>query len=92
MKHSEFVKRVARSAELSKAATNRILNAFAEAAIEELHKKNRLRIKGFGTFYVSLRKSRKVRNPRTGDILITPPRNVVKFKAAASIAKLLNER
>ncbi len=92
MNYSELVKKVAQNAKLPKAAIDRILKAFADVTIEELRKKDRLRIKGFGIFSVSLRRSRKVRNPRTGDILITPPRNVVKFKAAASIIRLLSER
>ncbi len=92
MNYSELVKKVAQNAKISKAAIDRILKVFADVTIKELRKEDRLRIKGFGIFSVSLRRSRKVRNPRTGDILITPPRNVVKFKAAASIIRLLSER
>ena len=47
---------------------------------EALSKGDKVELRNFGVFEVKLRKARKARNPRTGDKVDVPPKNVVTFK------------
>lgn len=49
---------------------------------EELKTKRRVTIQGFGTFELKIREARKWKNPRTGEVVDKPAREVVTFKAS----------
>ncbi len=42
----------------------------------------RVVISGFGSFTVYIRKAKKLRNPRTGELMKIMPRKVVRFRPA----------
>jgi DNA-binding protein HU-beta len=50
-----------------------------------------VKIVNFGTFKIVARKARKGRNPRTGEALDIPAKNVVRFKVGKSLAGSVNE-
>ena len=47
-------------------------------------------IVGFGKFSVNHKQARKVRNPATGEAMIHPARNVVRFKPSGKLKKRIN--
>lgn len=51
-----------------------------DAIIETLLEEKRIELRNFGVFEVKTRKERKARNPRTGDPVQVPAKNVVTFK------------
>ncbi len=51
-----------------------------DAIIETLLSEKRIELRNFGVFEVKPRRSRKARNPRTGDTVEVPAKNVVTFK------------
>ena len=53
---------------------------FQEIA-ETVRKGERVSIQGFGAFELRELKERKIRNPRTGELVIIPGRNKVCFRA-----------
>jgi DNA-binding protein HU-beta len=61
MTKAELVAEIAKKSELSKADTERAINAFVDVAKKTLKKEGRLALAGFGTFVVSKRKARKGR-------------------------------
>ena len=86
MKKVELVEKMAKDAKLSKAATARVLEAFIDGVTKGLKKRNsRVTLVGFGTFRNSYRKTRKGRNPQTGEKIKIKGRNVVKFKAGKTL-------
>ncbi|HMK49868.1 MAG TPA: HU family DNA-binding protein [Thermodesulfovibrionales bacterium] len=50
-----------------------------------MKKGQKVTLVGFGTFSVSKRKSRKGRNPRTGDVITIPAGKIPKFTAGKSL-------
>lgn len=58
------------------------LNAVKRALVQGEH----IEIRGFGTFKVRERKSRKARNPRTGDTVQVPARSVPVFKPSKHLS------
>jgi len=87
MTKTELVSRIAEKAGLTKADSEKALNAFLSAVEETLISEGKLTLTGFGTFVVEERKERKGRNPRTGKEITIPACKVVKFRPG----KLLKE-
>jgi len=87
MTKTELVSRIAEKAGLTKADSEKALNAFLSAVEETLINEGKLTLTGFGTFVVEERKERKGRNPRTGKEITIPACKVVKFRPG----KLLKE-
>ncbi len=73
---SDLIEAIAKSADISKAAAGRALDATIESITKTLKKGELVSLVGFGTFYVGKRAARSGRNPRTGA--------TIKIKAAKS--------
>lgn len=65
---------------LTQLATKEIVQWTFEAIIATLVKEGRIELRNFGVFEVRQRKSRKARNPRTGDPVQVSAKNVVTFQ------------
>lgn len=64
-----------------------IVNHFY-AQIEELSTTaNRIELRGFGSFWTTVRNERNVRNPKTGEALVQATHNKVMFKLSSLLAK-----
>ena len=59
-----------------------------KAIIESLKKRDRIEIRGFGSFCVRDRKSIRARNPKSGESIELPKRSIPFFRAS----KLLKQR
>ncbi|GAB5045656.1 HU family DNA-binding protein [Thermodesulfovibrio sp. TK110] len=85
MTKAELVSKIAAKAELTKAEAAKALDATIDAIKEALKKGDKVTLVGFGSFYVSKRKARKGRNPRTGQEIKIPATKVPKFTAGKSL-------
>ena len=56
-----------------------LIDAFLDAVPDALARGDRIELRGFGTFKVRHRKARTGRNPRTGEPVEVPPRDVPVF-------------
>lgn len=81
MTKTELIEKIASQAGLTKADAGRALDATVDSVKAALKKNQKVTLVGFGTFYVSKRKSRKGRNPRTGQEIKIPAMKVPKFTA-----------
>ena len=87
MNKSQMIQNIAKASETSKAAAERIVNAFL-AEIEKGVKKDRqVSIVGFGTFKVRNRKARIGRNPKTGARIKIKATRTVGFKPGKPFRK-----
>ncbi|MBW2092307.1 MAG: HU family DNA-binding protein [Deltaproteobacteria bacterium] len=80
MTKADLVAKIAADTKMTKADSERALNAFLGNVIKTLKKEGKLTLTGFGTFEVTKRKRRKGRNPQTGEAINIKARKVVKFK------------
>src|SRR5947207_10210697 len=60
--------------------TKEIVQQTFDAIVDTLLEVGRIELRNFGVFEVKQRKARKARNPRTGERVDVPPKNVVTFK------------
>ncbi|MBI4237117.1 MAG: HU family DNA-binding protein [Deltaproteobacteria bacterium] len=80
MTKAELVANIAKECKLSKAESERYLNAAINNLAKCLKKKDKITLTGFGTFYVAKRRARKGRNPQTGAEITIKAGHVPKFK------------
>jgi integration host factor subunit beta len=76
----EIVKQISDRIGLTQLKTKEIVQQTFDAIVETLLEVGRIELRNFGVFEVKRRKARKARNPRTGDKVEVPPKNVVTFK------------
>ena len=90
MNKTELIDVIAKSADISKAAAGRALDATVTAVQQTLKKGNMVTLVGFGTFYVGKRAARNGRNPQTGATIKIKAAKVPKFRAGKSLKDALN--
>jgi len=74
----------------TKKASKEVINVIMEVIKESLAKGEDVKLVNFGSFKVVARKARKGRNPRTGESIDIPAKNVVRFKAGKGLAEAVN--
>ncbi|NLN31747.1 MAG: HU family DNA-binding protein [Bacteroidales bacterium] len=89
MTKKELVASIAKESGLTVKDSTKALNAFVTSVGIAMKSGERLQLPGLGTFKVTQRSARVVRNPRTGEKLNVPAKKVVKFKAAPALDKEL---
>ena len=92
MNKSDLINAIAEKAEISKADSNRVIDAFVESVQKALSKGEKVTLVGFGTFQISKRSARKGRNPKTGAVIQIPARKVAKFKAGSKLSGSVNSK
>jgi DNA-binding protein HU-beta len=86
----ELIDAIAKSADISKAAAGRALDAAVSAIKVSLKKGQLVTLVGFGTFYVGKRAARGGRNPRTGAAIKIKAAKVPKFRAGKALKDSVN--
>ena len=86
MNKAELIEKMAKDAKITKAAAGRALESFMDGVTKGLKKRNsKVTLVGFGTFRKVYRKTRKGRNPQTGEKIKIKGRNAVTFKAGKKL-------
>ena len=91
MNKSELVDAIAKETKLSKKDTERTLNGFMEVVSNELAKKGKVQLIGFGTFETRERAARTGVNPQTGKELKIAASTVPAFKAGKVLKDRVNK-
>lgn len=91
MKYSDFVKLVAKEAEVSQTDAKRVLDS-ANLLIKDVVKKgDEVVLHGVGKFSKKTRPERQGLNPATGKRITIPAKEVVTFKAAKEFTDHIND-
>ena len=92
MNKAELIDAMAKETSLSKKDTEATLNAFVNAVSNELSKKGKVQLVGFGTFETRKRAARTGRNPQTGKELKIAAATVPAFKAGKALKEKVNKK
>jgi DNA-binding protein HU-beta len=87
---TDLIDHVAESADLSKAAATRAIDAVISGITTTLKNNDSVTLVGFGTFSVGKRAARTGRNPRTGDEIKIKAAKVPKFRAGKALKDAVN--
>jgi DNA-binding protein HU-beta len=89
MNKQEIIDHVAAAAGISMAAAGRAVDGFVECVTRSLRGEESVTISGFGTFLLSSRRSRRGRNPQTGEEITIPARRVVRFRSGKTLSETI---
>jgi integration host factor subunit beta len=87
----DIIRQISESIDETQLKTKEIVQRTFEAIVETLINKGRIELRNFGVFEVKRRKARKARNPRTGDAVNVPEKNVVTFKPGKRMEELVSQ-
>lgn len=92
MTKAALVEEVARVTDLTKKDAEVIVETMFECITEALRRGEKIELRGFGSFRLRRREPRKGRNPKTGDRVDVPPKQVPYFKPGKNLRERLNGR
>ena len=90
MTKAVLVEEVARVSDLTKKHSEVIVDTVFRSIIDALHRGEKIELRGFGSFRLRRRESRKGRNPKTGDKVDVPSKHVPYFKPGKELKELIN--
>ena len=90
MTKAELVIKVAEKINLTEKETEVIVDSFFECITRALSEGEKVELRGFGSFRVKRRKARNGRNPKSGEMVAVPEKNVPFFKAGQELRNLVN--
>jgi DNA-binding protein HU-beta len=90
MNKKELVGKIASDASLTRAQASRALEAIVQGIQASLVRGDRVTISGFGTFGVSHRKARRIRNPRSGSAMEVAARRVARFAPGGELKSAID--
>ncbi|WP_257265428.1 HU family DNA-binding protein [Endozoicomonas sp. ONNA2] len=90
MNKSELIDAIAASADISKAAAGRALDAMINSVTGALKNGEQVVLVGFGTFSVKERAARAGRNPQTGEPIEIAAARIPGFKAGKALKDAVN--
>lgn len=73
------------------AKANMTAQGIVESMVRTLERGGEVSLAGFGKFKPSRRNARSARNPRTGEAVTVPERNVVRFHPSLVLKKRINQ-
>ena len=85
MTKKDLVGKIAVDARLTRVQAATALEAILEAIRASLIRGDRVILSGFGTFGVSQRKARRIRNPRSGSSIEVAAKRVPRFAAGVEL-------
>ena len=91
MTKADLIDEVSKIANLTKKETETIVNTVFDNITDALSKGDKVELRGFGSFRIRHRNSRKGRNPKTGDKVDVPPKKVPYFKPGKELKELINQ-
>ena len=83
---------IARSMNCPVSEALEFISVFQASLIEALQHEGEISLHGFGSFKRKTRAARTGRNPKTGETLTIPEREVVQFKASKNLLDHINPR
>lgn len=89
MNKAELIEKIAGETGMTKADTERVLDATLTNIKKSVKKGNDVKLVGFGTFLKAKRKARTGRNPQTGKTIKIPATTFPKFRPGAEFKEML---
>lgn len=92
MNKTELINKVASKSGITKTEATKAVDAFVAVVSKALASGDEVRLVGFGTFAVMMRRATEGRNPRTGEVIRIPASKQPKFKPGKALKDIVNKR
>jgi len=85
MNKSELAKAISDKAGITRAQAGDAIDALVDAVVDSAKKDDAVQLAGFGTFHAKHREAREVRNPRTGEKMMSKAKTQLAFRPASAL-------
>ena len=85
MNKSELAKAISDKAGITRAQAGDAIDALIDAIVDSAKKDDSVQLAGFGTFHAKHREAREVRNPRTGEKMMSKAKTQLAFRPASAL-------
>jgi len=85
MNKNDLIARIAKETNLTQKRVGEILDAILNSIVEVVKEEGSITFTNFGKFEKRVRKERKGVSPKTGDLILIPPKEVFVFKPSKNI-------
>lgn len=92
MTKQEFIDKLAKKAGLSKKDARNVVDSALDLIVDQVKKKNKVTLTGFGTFEARKQKATQRINPQTGRKMNVPAKNVPKFRPGKQFKETLAKK
>jgi nucleoid DNA-binding protein len=77
---------------LSRSVLELVVDTICQNIELSLKKREKIELRGFGTFFVKkIKEKYSARNPKTKELIYIPEKNKIRFKASKFLKKFINE-
>lgn len=90
MNKQDLIDAIAKDTGVKPATARAMLQSLEYNITNALAQGDEVKLIGFGTFSTAKRQSREGRNPKTGEVITIPAKNVAKFKAGKGLMDAIN--
>ena len=90
MTKAELVDEVSKNSDLNKKDAEVIVQTVLDSIVDSLKAGEKVELRGFGSFRLRSRASRRGRNPKTGEKVFVPAKRVPYFKPGKELKTLIN--
>lgn len=90
MNKSDLINEVSSNTGLTKTKAGEVIDCITESMKKALTNGEKVTLVGFGSFFSTLRKERKGRDPQKGTVISIPEKVVVKFKTGSHLSESIN--
>ena len=90
MTKAELIDEMASQATFTRKETELVVNTVFDHITAALTQGDKVELRGFGSFRIRQRQSRRGRNPKTGDAVSVPDKRVPFFKVGKRLRELVN--
>ena len=90
MTKAELVNKVAATIQLPTHQTETVVNLFLQCIMEALRAGDKVELRGFGSFRLRRRQARAGRNPKTGEMVQIPAKQVPWFTVGKALRALVD--
>ena len=91
MTKADLVEVISEHVNLSKKDTGIVVKLVLDNISDALARGDKVELRGFGSFRVKQRRSRRARNPRTGTSVFVPAKLIPFFKASNDLKNMVNK-
>jgi len=91
MTKADLIEEVSAVSRLSKKSSEVVVNTFFGSIVDSLQRREKIELRGFGSFKLRQRRARVGRNPKTGERVEVPAKLVPYFKPGKDLRELVNE-
>ena len=92
MKRIELIRELCKKTNLTAHEVTLVFDGLSDIIIDNLKRGGKIHLTNIVTINAKQYDEKRVKNPKTGEFFMMPPRKVIKYKTSKSLMELINKK